>query len=153
LRSCFPRTTAKSLERTYAEIPHDIVGDLILTDDASTDTTAAMAQSLGLHVIEHERNRGYGGNQKTCYRAALGSMIASEQYDAVLASRILGGRARAGGMPLYKYAANRVLTAVQNALWGASCPNITLATGPGAARSCCGRPCLPALTISFLTTK
>jgi len=133
---------AKTLERTCAEIPRDIVDDIILTDDASTDATAALAQSLDLHVIEHERNRGYGGNQKTCYRAALArgadivvmlhpdyqyspklvtamaSMIASEQYDAVLASRILGGRAMAGGMPLYKYAANRVLTAVQNALLG-----------------------------------
>jgi glycosyltransferase involved in cell wall biosynthesis len=62
---------AKTLERTYAEIPHDIVDDVILTDDASTDATAAIARSLGLHVIKHGRNRGYGGNQKTCYAAAL----------------------------------------------------------------------------------
>jgi glycosyltransferase involved in cell wall biosynthesis len=106
---------AKTLERTYAEIPKDVVDDVILTDDASADATAELARSLGLYTIKHEHNRGYGGNQKTCYAAALergadivvmlhpdyqytprlvtamASMIASEQYDAVLASRILQG--------------------------------------------------------------
>ena len=132
---------AKTLERTYAEIPKDVVDDVILTDDASADATAELARSLGLYTIKHEHNRGYGGNQKTCYAAALergadivvmlhpdyqytprlvtamASMIASEQFDAVLASRILGGGALAGGIPLYKYVANRMLTAVQNILF------------------------------------
>jgi glycosyltransferase involved in cell wall biosynthesis len=133
---------AKTLERTCAEIPTDIVDDIILTDDASTDATEKIARSLGLFTIKHEANRGYGGNQKTCYAAALArgadivvmlhpdyqyspklvtamaSMIASDQYDAVLASRILGGTALAGGMPLYKYVANRALTLTQNVLLG-----------------------------------
>ena len=133
---------ARTLERTYAEIPKDVVDDIILTDDASHDATAEIARTLGLHTIRHERNLGYGGNQKTCYAAALArgadivvmlhpdyqytprlvtamaSMIASGDYDAVLASRILGGGALAGGMPLYKYVANRALTAAQNVLLG-----------------------------------
>jgi glycosyltransferase involved in cell wall biosynthesis len=133
---------AKTLHQTYAEIPHDLVDDVILTDDASRDDTVAIAQSLGIHTIRHDRNRGYGGNQKTCYTAALArgadivvmlhpdyqytprlvtamaSMIASDQYDVVLASRILGNGALAGGMPLYKYIANRILTAGQNILIG-----------------------------------
>ena len=132
---------AKTLERTYAEIPKDVVDDVILTDDASADATAELGRSLGLYTIKHEHNRGYGGNQKTCYAAALergadivvmlhpdyqytprlvtamAPMIASEQFDAVLASRILGGGALAGGIPLYKYVANRMLTAVQNILF------------------------------------
>jgi glycosyltransferase involved in cell wall biosynthesis len=133
---------AKTLRQTYSEIPHDIVDDIILTDDASTDNTAQVAKELGIHTIRHDHNRGYGGNQKTCYMAALArgadvvvmlhpdyqytprlvtaiaSMIASEQFDVVLASRILGRGALAGGMPLYKYIANRVLTLVQNLLLG-----------------------------------
>jgi glycosyltransferase involved in cell wall biosynthesis len=133
---------ARTLERTFLEIPTDVVDDVILTDDARIDTTEKIARSLGLFTIKHERNRGYGGNQKTCYAAALergadivvmlhpdyqyspklvtamASMIASQQYDAVLASRILGGGALAGGMPRYKYVANRALTAVQSALLG-----------------------------------
>lgn len=133
---------AKTLESTYAEIPRDVVDDVILTDDASTDATSDVARTLGLYTIKHERNRGYGGNQKTCYAAALdrgadivvmlhpdyqytprlvtamASMIALDQYDAVLASRILGDGALAGGMPLYKYVANRMLTATQNILLG-----------------------------------
>ena len=108
---------ALTLRRTHDEIPHDIVDDVILTDDASTDGTVALARELGIHVIRHERNRGYGGNQKTCYAAALArgadivimlhpdyqyaprlvtamaSMLVSGEYDAVMASRILG-RAR-----------------------------------------------------------
>ena len=134
---------ALTLRRTYDEIPHDIVDDVILTDDASTDGTVALARELGIHVIRHERNRGYGGNQKTCYAAALArgadivimlhpdyqyaprlvtamaSMLVSGEYDAVMASRILGKGALRGGMPRYKYVANRGLTLVQNVLMNA----------------------------------
>jgi glycosyltransferase involved in cell wall biosynthesis len=133
---------ARTIRQTFAEIPHDIVDDVILTDDASDDETEALSRGLGIHTIRHDRNRGYGGNQKTCYAAALArradivvmlhpdyqyaprlvtamaSMIASEEYDVVLGSRILGGGALAGGMPLYKYVANRALTATQNLLSG-----------------------------------
>ena len=132
----------RTLERTVAEIPRDVVDDIILTDDASRDGTAKLALSMGLRTIRHDGNLGYGGNQKTCYAAALAraadivvmlhpdyqysprlvtamvSMIASGHYDVVLGSRILGGGARAGGMPLHKYVANRALTAVQNILMG-----------------------------------
>ena len=134
---------ARTLERTCREIPGEIVDDVILTDDASRDDTVSVARTLGLHVIRHDRNRGYGGNQKTCYAAALergadiavmlhpdyqytpllitamASMLVSDQYDAVLASRILGRGAIAGGMPRYKYVANRVLTLTQNIVMGA----------------------------------
>ncbi|MDP4023390.1 glycosyltransferase family 2 protein [Methylobacterium sp. NEAU 140] len=133
---------AATLRRTYGEIPLDIVDDVILIDDASHDATVAVARELGIHTVRHAENRGYGGNQKTCYRTALergadivvmlhpdyqyaprlvtamASMIVSGEYDAVLASRILGGGALAGGMPLYKYVANRGLTLVQNWLMG-----------------------------------
>jgi glycosyltransferase involved in cell wall biosynthesis len=133
---------AQTIERTYAEIDRDVVDEIILVDDASHDTTVDEARRLGLHVVVHPRNRGYGGNQKTCYTAALdlgadivvmlhpdyqytplllpamASMIASGLYDCVVGSRIIGGRARAGGMPAYKYAANRILTAFQNLAMG-----------------------------------
>ncbi|TGD99378.1 glycosyltransferase family 2 protein [Methylobacterium nonmethylotrophicum] len=133
---------AATLRRTYAEIPLDVVDDVILVDDASRDETVAVAAELGLTTIRHARNCGYGGNQKTCYRTALArgadivvmlhpdyqyaprlvtamaSMIVSGEYDAVLASRILGKGALVGGMPLYKYVANRGLTLVQNLLMG-----------------------------------
>jgi glycosyltransferase involved in cell wall biosynthesis len=133
---------ARTLERTVGEIDREIVDDLILTDDASTDATALLATSLGLYTIVHDRNRGYGANQKTCYAAALGrgadivvmlhpdyqysprlipamaSMIVSGHYDAVLASRIMGVGALVGGMPLWKFAANRVLTLAENVLLG-----------------------------------
>jgi glycosyltransferase involved in cell wall biosynthesis len=132
----------KTLERTVDEIPVDIVDDIILTDDASRDNTSELARKLGLHVIVHDKNRGYGGNQKTCYEAALArgadiivmlhpdyqytpllvtamaSMIAYDQYDCVFASRILGNGALKGGMPVYKYISNRVLTLVQNLMIG-----------------------------------
>ena len=132
----------KTLRRTYDEIPRDIVDDIILTDDASADDTVLVARSLGVLTLRHDRNRGYGANQKTCYAAALArgadvvvmlhpdyqysptlvpamaSMIVSGHYDVVLGSRILGGGARKGGMPLYKYIANRALTAAQNLLVG-----------------------------------
>lgn len=133
----------QTLERTFAEIPHDIVDEIVLVDDASTDRTALVAQRLGIHTIIHARNGGYGANQKTCYTVALAKgadivvmlhpdyqytpklvtamagMIASGHYDAVFASRILGGGALSGGMPRYKYIANRLLTAFQNLLMGA----------------------------------
>ncbi len=131
-----------TLERTVAEIPVDVVDDIILTDDHSRDATAELSRRLGLYTIRHDHNRGYGGNQKTCYAAALArgadivvmlhpdyqyspklvtamaSMIASGHYDVVLGSRILGRGALAGGMPLYKYVANRGLTFVENVLAG-----------------------------------
>jgi glycosyltransferase involved in cell wall biosynthesis len=132
----------KTLRQTYAEIPHEIVDDVILTDDASTDETVSVARELGVHTLRHDRNLGYGGNQKTCYRAALArgadivimlhpdyqysprlvtamaSMVCSGHYDVVLGSRILGAGALKGGMPLYKYVANRALTLFQNILIG-----------------------------------
>ena len=131
---------AKTLPRTVMEIPEEIVDDIILTDDASRDNTVDLAQELGLYTIRHDHNRGYGGNQKTCYTAALArgadiivmlhpdyqytpnligamvSMIAFGEYDVVLASRILGRGALTEGMPLYKYISNRVLTLVENIL-------------------------------------
>ena len=133
----------KTLQATYDELPHDIVDTVLLTDDASTDATATLAKELGIRTLVHLRNRGYGGNQKTCYREALAAgadivvmvhpdyqyspklvtamagMIASGHYDLVLASRILGGRAMRGGMPVYKYMANRLLTLIQNIFWQA----------------------------------
>jgi len=133
---------AKTLQQTYDEIPHDIVDDIILVDDASKDETVRLAQSLGILTIRHAENRGYGANQKTCYAVALArgadivvmlhpdyqytpklvtamaSMIASDQFDVVLGSRMLGVGALVGGMPLWKYIANRCLTLFQNALIG-----------------------------------
>jgi glycosyltransferase involved in cell wall biosynthesis len=133
---------AKTLRQTCAEIPADVVDDIILTDDCSVDDTIGVARELGLHTIVHDRNRGYGGNQKSCYSAALArgadivimlhpdyqyspklvtamaGMIASGHYDAVFASRILGKGALDGGMPRYKYVANRLLTAFQNLVMG-----------------------------------
>ena len=134
---------AKTIEMTYREIPLDLVDAVVLADDASSDETVEVAKQLGLHTIVHEQNRGYGGNQKTCYNAALElgadvvvmlhpdyqytpkliapmiSMISDGPFDAVLGSRILGGSALAGGMPYYKYFSNRFLTATQNLLAGA----------------------------------
>lgn len=131
-----------TLVRTFREIPMDVVDDVILTDDSSRDMTAEVARKLGIHTIVHSENRGYGGNQKTCYAAALErgadvvvmlhpdyqyspllitamvNLIASGHYDVVLASRILGHGALKGGMPLYKYVSNRVLTFVENLLLG-----------------------------------
>jgi glycosyltransferase involved in cell wall biosynthesis len=133
---------AKTLEMTYNEIPLDVVDEVILVDDASRDETAAKAKELGIHTIIHGENRGYGGNQKTCYAEALSkgadvvvmvhpdyqysprlitamaSMVVSGHYDVVLASRILGGQALKGGMPVYKYIANRVLTLAENLALG-----------------------------------
>ena len=128
----------KTLEKTYSEIPHDIVDNIILTDDASQDRTAEIARKLNIKTFVHMKNKGYGGNQKTCYQEALrigsdivimlhpdyqytpklitamASMIAYGVFDAIIASRILGNKAIDGGMPLYKYISNRFLTAVEN---------------------------------------
>ena len=134
---------ARTLEQTYREIPLDLVDEVLVTDDASQDETVQVARALGLRTFVHPENRGYGGNQKTCYAEALAlgadvvvmlhpdyqytprliaamvGMIVDGPFDAVLGSRILGGRARSGGMPIWKYVANRFLTAAQNALQGA----------------------------------
>ncbi|RRA47874.1 glycosyltransferase family 2 protein [Acidipila sp. EB88] len=133
---------ARTLRQTVSEIPREIVDDIILTDDCSSDGTAQMACELGLHTLRHDNNLGYGGNQKTCYAAALerdadivvmlhpdyqytpklvcamASMIAYDEFDVVLASRILGKGALIGGMPRYKYVANRFLTLAENLLTG-----------------------------------
>lgn len=132
----------KTLEKTFAELPPGVVDNVILTDDFSSDGTPELAARLGITTIQHEQNRGYGANQKTCYSAALkggadivvmvhpdyqytpllltamASMIAYGIYDVVLASRILGNTARVDGMPLYKYISNRFLTFVQNICLG-----------------------------------
>ena len=132
---------AKTLEATYNEIPFDIVDEVVLVDDASKDETIAKAKELGIkHIIQHEQNKGYGGNQKSCYKKAIelgadivimlhpdyqytpqlihpmASIIANNVYPVVLGSRILGKGAIKGGMPLYKYISNRVLTLIQNLL-------------------------------------
>jgi glycosyltransferase involved in cell wall biosynthesis len=132
---------AKTLEITYNEIPFDLVDEVILVDDCSHDETVQVGRQLGIrHIIRHDRNLGYGGNQKTCYRKALELqadivvmlhpdyqytpklipsmcyLIAYELYDCVLGSRILSKGALAGGMPWYKYLANRILTFIQNIL-------------------------------------
>ena len=130
----------KTLSQTVAEIPRETVDEILLVDDASTDKTVAKSSELALITFQHERNFGYGRNQKTCYREALArgadvvvmvhpdyqyspklivpmaGMIAFGEYDVVLGSRILGKGALAGGMPLYKYVANRFLTLAQNLL-------------------------------------
>jgi len=129
---------ARTLRRTYAEIPHDVVDEVILVDDASQDRTVAIAKELGIQCVIHPANAGYGANQKSCYRRALelgadvivmvhpdyqytpklitamAGMITSGLYQAVLGSRVLGRGALAGGMPLYKFVANRALTLIQN---------------------------------------
>jgi glycosyltransferase involved in cell wall biosynthesis len=134
---------ARTLGQTYEELPKQVVDEVVVVDDASDDETAALARQLGARVVTHERNLGYGGNQKTCYRAALAldadvivmlhpdyqysprlvtalaAMVAYGEYDVALGSRILCGGARAGGMPRYKYVSNRALTAFENLLVGA----------------------------------
>jgi len=132
----------KTLRQTWDELPHDLVDEVVLVDDSSSDSTVAIARELGIRAIVHPRNAGYGANQKTCYGEALklgadvvvmihpdyqysprlvtamASMIVSGHYDVVLGSRILGGNAIKGGMPLYKYVANRILTFVENLALG-----------------------------------
>jgi glycosyltransferase involved in cell wall biosynthesis len=132
----------KTLITTYREIPFDIVDEVILVDDASVDHTVAVAKSLHIRTLVHAKNLGYGGNQKSCYRAALEGgadivvmlhpdyqytpklipamafLLLSGEYDVVLGSRILGGKAIQGGMPIYKYINNRLLTFIQNIMMG-----------------------------------
>jgi glycosyltransferase involved in cell wall biosynthesis len=134
---------ALTLEKTYNEIPHDWVDEVILVDDYSPDNTVEVAKKIGItHIIRHDKNKGYGGNQKSCYTKALElegdivimlhpdyqytplllksmiSIIGNGLYPVVFASRILGKGALKGGMPIYKYIANRVLTLIQNILVG-----------------------------------
>ncbi len=133
----------KTLNKTFSEIPHDIVDAVILTDDYSTDQTVSEAKKLGIqYIIEHTENMGYGANQKSCYKKALDinadiivmlhpdyqynpklipsmcSLIANDVFKVVLGSRILGKSALKGGMPVYKYISNRFLTLIQNILMG-----------------------------------
>jgi glycosyltransferase involved in cell wall biosynthesis len=133
---------ANTLDQTFVDIPQDIVDHVLLVDDNSSDRTIEVAKRLGIKAFLHDQNYGYGRNQKTCYQEALkldadiivmvhpdyqytpklitamASMIAYDVYDAVLGSRIIGGGALKGGMPLYKYIANRFLTAFENLLLG-----------------------------------
>jgi len=132
----------RTLEATYREIPKDIVDEILVIDDQSKDRTVDVAKRLGLEVFVHEENKGYGANQKTCYKEALkkgadiiimlhpdyqyppklitamAALISSGMFDMVLGSRILGGMALKGGMPFYKYISNRILTFVENILLG-----------------------------------
>jgi glycosyltransferase involved in cell wall biosynthesis len=132
----------KTLKKTYDEIPKGIVDEIFVIDDHSTDRTARVAEELGIEAYVHEENKGYGANQKTCYKEALkkkadiiimlhpdyqyppklitamAGTIASGMFDVVLGSRILGGTALKGGMPLHKYIANRLLTFIENILLG-----------------------------------
>jgi glycosyltransferase involved in cell wall biosynthesis len=132
----------KTLRQTYEELPHEYVDEVILVDDASGDATARVAEELSIKTVLHTQNMGYGANQKTCYREALrhgadivvmvhpdyqysprlvtamASMILSGHYDIVLGSRVLGGGVLKGGMPLYKYIANRFLTLIENLILG-----------------------------------
>ena len=132
----------KTLEKTYQEIPFDIVDDIILVDDHSNDNTVQVAEGLGIrHIVVHDDNKGYGANQKSCYNKAkalaadivimlhpdyqypprlihsMAYLIANDVYPVIFASRILGKGALKGGMPLYKYFANRLLSAFQNLLF------------------------------------
>ena len=132
----------KTLESTFRDIPFDVVDELILVDDASHDETVEIAQRLHIRCFLHENNRGFGANQKTCYAEALkldhdiivmvhpdyqyspkiipalAGLVASGEYEVAIGSRILGGKAVQGGMPLYRYIANRLLTLIQNLVLG-----------------------------------
>ncbi|WP_284653708.1 glycosyltransferase family 2 protein [Flavobacterium terrisoli] len=132
---------AKTLQKTFEEIPFDVVDDVIITDDFSQDNTIDIAKEIGIkHIITHDRNKGYGANQKSCYKKALElnadiivmlhpdyqytpklipamcTLVANDSFDVVLGSRILSKGALKGGMPVYKYVSNRILTLVQNVL-------------------------------------
>ncbi len=132
----------KTVEKTFREIPMDVVDDVLMVDDASSDNTVRVAEKLGIKVFSHDRNLGYGANQKSCYREALqrgadiivmvhpdyqyeprlitamAAMVACGVYDVVLGSRILGNTAISGGMPIYKFVSNRALSAFQNLMLG-----------------------------------
>ena len=132
-----------TLEQTYRDIPKDLVDEVLVVDDHSRDKTVEVCRKLGLQVFVHEKNRGYGANQKTCYREALkrgadvvimlhpdyqyppklinamAGLVVSGMFDLVLGSRILGGLSLKGGMPLYKYVSNRMLTLFENVISGA----------------------------------
>ncbi|HNP31657.1 MAG TPA: glycosyltransferase family 2 protein [Flavobacterium sp.] len=132
---------SKTLQKTFEEIPFDIVDDVILTDDFSNDETVQVAKKIGIkHIISHDSNKGYGANQKSCYQKAfelnadiivmlhpdyqytpklipaMCTLVANNLYDVVLGSRILSKGALKGGMPFYKYVSNRILTFIQNVL-------------------------------------
>lgn len=133
---------ARTLKKTFDEIPHAIVDEIILTDDGSSDETVAISKELGIKTFTHEKNLGYGANQKTCYRetlnagadivimlhpdyqynprliTAMSSLISEGIYDVVIGSRILGRGALKGGMPVYKYIGNRALTFIENVMIG-----------------------------------
>ncbi|MFA6467140.1 MAG: glycosyltransferase family 2 protein [Patescibacteria group bacterium] len=133
---------AKTLVKTYEQIPHQIVDEVILVDDKSSDNTIEISKQLNIRTFVHEKNQGYGGNQKTCYQEALkldsdiiimlhpdnqydprlitamSSLIAENIYDVVLGSRILGGKSLEGGMPFYKLVLNRLLTLIENIIIG-----------------------------------
>jgi len=132
----------KTLEKTMSELDRDVVDEILLVDDFSRDETIKLARKIGIRSFLHDRNYGYGRNQKTCYSEALklgadvivmlhpdyqysprlvpamAAMIVSEEYDVVLGSRILGGTARKSGMPIYKYVSNRFLTFIENIALG-----------------------------------
>ena len=132
----------QTLEKTVTELDPEVVDDILLVDDSSSDHTVEMARKLGIRSFLHDRNYGYGRNQKTCYAEALKSgadvivmlhpdyqyspklvpamaaMVVSGEYDVILGSRIIGGKTRAGGMPLYKYISNRFLTFAENFMLG-----------------------------------
>ena len=148
----FPAYNAeKTLEQTYNELPHDIIDEIVIVDDCSQDNTVEIAKRLGIkHIIRHEKNKGYGANQKTCYDKSLELMgdiiimvhpdyqytplliepmayiIANGLYPVVFGSRILGRGALKGGMPLYKYISNRILTFLKILCWVKSSLNIIL---------------------------
>ena len=132
---------AKTLQKTYEEIPFDIIDEVILTDDFSNDNTIEIAKKIGInHIVLHDKNKGYGANQKSCYKKAIElkadiiimlhpdyqytpklipamvSLVANDIYDVILGSRILSKGALKGGMPFYKYLSNRILTLIQNIL-------------------------------------
>ena len=133
---------AQTLESTVSELDRQVVDDILLVDDSSADETVRMAKKLGIRCFLHDRNYGYGRNQKTCYTEALklgadvvvmlhpdyqyapklvpamAAMVVSGEYDVVLGSRILGGKARKSGMPVYKYISNRFLTLTENLFFG-----------------------------------
>jgi len=165
----------RTLERTISEIPPGIVDELLLVDDASGDDTVEVAKRLGIACVVHPENRGYGGNQKTCYSEALergadivimlhpdyqyspkliGAMAwlaASDEFDVILGSRILGKGAIAGGMPRYKYFFNRLLTAFENVLLGMKLSEYHTGPSPVVCSRRCRSP--SARTTSSSTTR